>query len=83
MNTASISIPTNLEEAMIAFKELFSPEDTIEFFRMSEDDLGKLHHSLGQWIRNVLPLLLASCFYDPDYVQASPQALRIAPTLHG
>lgn len=44
--------PATLEEAMECFKELLSTEEQVEFIRMAEDDLGKLHHFFGMWLRN-------------------------------
>ncbi len=44
--------PSNLEECMTALNEMLSKEDIAEFLKMSKDDVGRLHHGLGQWIRN-------------------------------
>lgn|SRR5574337_515508 len=44
--------PTTIDECMIAFNEVLSPEDQVEFLKMTKDDVGRLHHSLGRWIRN-------------------------------
>jgi hypothetical protein len=44
--------PNTLEEAMECFKKLLSAEEQIDFARMSEDDIGRMHHGFGQWLRN-------------------------------
>lgn len=44
--------PRTLEECMTELKEMLSKEDIAEFVKMSKDDVGRLHHSFGQWIRN-------------------------------
>jgi hypothetical protein len=44
--------PTTIDECMIAFNEILSPEDQIEILKMEEEDLVSLHHGLGRWIRN-------------------------------
>jgi hypothetical protein len=47
-----MNIPNNIDEAMQALIETLSVEDQIAITRMTEDEVGGLHHSLGQWIRN-------------------------------
>jgi hypothetical protein len=47
-----MSIPNNIDEAMTALMETLSPEDQLAITRMTEDEVGSLHHGLGQWIRN-------------------------------
>jgi hypothetical protein len=47
-----MNIPANIDEAMQALTEHLSERDKLSIFRMTEDEVGHLHHSLGQWIRN-------------------------------
>ena len=44
--------PKTIEECMIALGNFLSPEDKIEIMKMTRDNLSRLHHGLGQWIRN-------------------------------
>ena len=44
--------PNTLEEAMECFQELLSTEEQIDFIRMSEEDVGRLHMGFGMWLRN-------------------------------
>jgi hypothetical protein len=44
--------PTNIEECMGAMKDILSTEDQVEIVRMKKDELIRLHHNLGRWIRN-------------------------------
>jgi hypothetical protein len=44
--------PTTVDECMKAFNEMLTPEEQIEVANMSKDELGRMHHGLGQWIRN-------------------------------
>lgn len=59
-----MSIPSNIDEAMKALMEKLSPEDQLAIARMTEDDVGQLHHSLGQWIRNTWGLWSGSPLQD-------------------
>lgn len=46
-------IPTNLEEAVTALRELIPQEQLDEFAAWDRDEAGNRgHHTLGQWIRN-------------------------------
>jgi hypothetical protein len=46
------SIPTTLDEAIEALATLLSEEDRVTIAKMSENEVSRLYHSLGQWIRN-------------------------------
>jgi hypothetical protein len=48
----NIPAPSTLEEAMETLTKLLSPEEQVNFTRMSEDEVGGLHHSFGMWLRN-------------------------------
>jgi hypothetical protein len=47
-----VSVPANIEEAMQALLQKLSLEDQVAITRMTEDEVGGLHHTLGQWMRN-------------------------------
>jgi hypothetical protein len=44
--------PTNLEECFQVLKEDLCTEDLNLLTEMREDQLARLHHTLGRWIRN-------------------------------
>jgi hypothetical protein len=44
--------PTNLDECFIALKEMLPPEDIQVFSEMKINEIARLHHGLGRWIRN-------------------------------
>jgi Ca2+-binding EF-hand superfamily protein len=44
--------PKTLEECMEALNKMLSPEEQVEFLKMTKDDVGRLHHGFGRWIRN-------------------------------
>lgn len=44
--------PTTVEEAIKAFNEMLTPEEQAQVAMMPKDELGILHHGLGQFIRN-------------------------------
>jgi len=44
--------PTTVEECMKAFNEMLTPEEQVQITKMSKDELGMMHHGLGQYIRN-------------------------------
>lgn len=44
--------PRTLEECMTELKSILSKEDIAEFVKMSKDDVGRMHHGFGMWIRN-------------------------------
>jgi hypothetical protein len=47
-----LNSPSNIEEAIRALMQKLSIEDQVAITHMTEDEVGSLHHSLGQWIRN-------------------------------
>ena len=44
--------PKTIDECMVTFNKVLSPEDQVEILKMEEEDLSILHHGLGRWIRN-------------------------------
>lgn len=47
-----MSKPKTIDECMIELTKLLSKEDLAEILKMSANEVGRMHHSLGQWIRN-------------------------------
>ncbi len=47
-----MSAPSTLDEAITGLMQILSVEDQVAITRMTEDEVGHLHHGLGQWIRN-------------------------------
>jgi len=48
----NIPAPSTLEEAMVTFTKLLTTEEQVDFARMSEDEIGRLHMGFGMWLRN-------------------------------
>lgn len=48
----NVPVPSTLEEAMEILTKLLTSEEQINFTRMSENDIGRMHHGFGQWLRN-------------------------------
>lgn len=44
--------PTTLKECFSALDEILDIKEKAKILDMQEDDLSKLHHSLGRWMRN-------------------------------
>jgi hypothetical protein len=87
--------PTTTEAAVRALVSLVPQDEQIRIVAMTQDDLGSLHLSLGQWIRNYfglwkgnVALLHATGAGDPDgasevIIKAFWQRLRDdQPKLH-
>lgn len=48
----NIPAPSTLEEAMVTFTKLLTIEEQIEFARMHEQEIIRMHHGFGMWLRN-------------------------------
>jgi hypothetical protein len=48
----NIPVPSTLEEAMDTLLKLLTAEEQANFTRMSEVEVGDLHHGFGMWLRN-------------------------------
>jgi hypothetical protein len=44
--------PSTLEECFSSLKEMLSEEDLRALPQMTKNELSRLHHGLGRWIRN-------------------------------
>lgn len=47
-----MTVPTTIDEAIVALMEKLSIEDQVAITHMTEDEVGGMHHGLGRWIRN-------------------------------
>lgn len=62
-------IPNSFQECNEAFNKLLKPAEQIHFMNLPKNELTKLHHTFGRWIRNNWGLWIDGLLYKDMMAQ--------------